>query len=374
MNLNIKSFTTLVTDQVTAIQAKSALLVDLTIGSLLRAIVESNSGVLLWLQQLIVNLLVITRAATCAGSDLDTWLADYGFTREPATYATGPVTFSRFTATNAALITIGSQVTTNDGTQTYNVILDTGNANYSAAQGGYVVAAGVASVIVPVQAVTAGAAGNASAGTVTTVVGSIPGIDTVNNANAFANGADAESDDAARARFRLWIASLSKATLSAIEYAIASVKQGVSYKVVENQNYAGATQYGYFYAVVDDGSGAPSSAFLSSVYTAIDAVRGATVTFSVFGPTVVTANIAMTITTDPSVTHSDIVALVNTAITNYIATLTLGQSLPLTKLSAVAYDASTYVTNVTNITINGSSSDLAATVKQVIRAGTVVVS
>ncbi|WP_392336324.1 baseplate J/gp47 family protein [Pantoea stewartii] len=135
MNLNIKSFTTLVTDQVTAIQAKSALLVDLTIGSLLRAIVESNSGVILWLQQLIVNLLVITRAATCSGSDLDTWLADYGFTREPATYATGPVTFSRFTATNAALITIGSQVTTNDGTQTYNVILDTGNANYNACAG-----------------------------------------------------------------------------------------------------------------------------------------------------------------------------------------------------------------------------------------------
>jgi len=374
VNLNIKSFTTLVTDQVTAIQAKSVLLVDLTIGSLLRAIVESNSGVILWLQQLIVNLLVVTRAATCSGSDLDTWLADFGFTREAATYATGAVTFSRFTATNAALIPVGSQVTTNDGTQTYSIIADTNNAAYIASQSGYLVAAGLPSVVVPAQALTAGAAGNASSGTISTIVGSIPGIDTVNNANAFVNGADAESDDAARARFRLWIASLSKATLSAIEYAIASVQQGVSYKVVENQNYAGATQYGYFYAVVDDGSGAPSNAFLSSVYTAIDAVRGATITFNVFGPTVVTANIAMTITTDPSVTHSDIVALVNTAITNYIATLTLGQSLPLTKLSAVAYGASSYVTNVTNIAINGSSSDLAASVRQVVRAGTVVVS
>ncbi|RRW77602.1 baseplate protein [Pantoea dispersa] len=374
MALNIKSFTTLVTDQVTAIQAKSALLVDLSIGSLLRAIVESNGGVVLWLQQLIVNLLVITRAATSSDSDLDSWFADYGFTREPATYATGTVTFSRFTATNAALIPVGAQVTTNDGTQTYNVIADTTNAAYSPSQSGYVVAAGTASVNVPVQAASAGAAGNASAGTVTTVVGSISGIDTVNNANAFANGADAESDDDARARFRLWIQSLSKGTNAAIEYAIASVQQGVTYKVVENQNYAGATQYGYFYAVVDDGSGSPSSTFLDSVYTAIDAVRGFTISFNVFGPTVVTANIAMTITTDPSVTHSDIVALVNTAITNYIATLSLGQFLPITKLSAVAYEASTYVTNVTNITINSATSDLTATVKQVIRAGTVVVS
>ena len=374
MNLNIKSFTTLVTDQVTAIQAKSALLVDLSIGSLLRAIVESNGGVILWLQQLIVNLLVITRAATCSGADLDTWFADYGFTREAATYATGIVTFSRFTATNAALIPVGAQVTTNDGTQTYNVVADTTNPAYSAAQSGYVVAAGTASVNVPVQAAAAGSDGNASAGTVTTVVGSIPGIDTVKNANAFANGADAESDDDARARFRLWIQSLSKATKAAIEYAIASVQQGVTYKVVENQNYAGTTQYGYFYAVVDDGSGAPSSTFLSSVYLAIDAVRGFTVSFGVFGPTLVTANVAMTITTDPSETHSDIVTIVNTAITNYIATLSLGQALPITKLSAIAYGASSYVTNVTNITINSSASDLTATVKQVIRAGTVVVS
>ncbi|VTP12708.1 Baseplate J-like protein [Phytobacter ursingii] len=374
MNLNIKQFSDLVTDQVTAIQAKSALLVDLTIGSLLRSIVESNSGVVLWLQQLIVNLLVVTRAATCSGTDLDTWFADFGFTREAATYATGNVTYSRFTATNAALIPVGSQVTTNDGTQTYNVIADTTNAAYDATQSGYVVAAGIASVVVPVQASTAGAAGNASAGTVTTIVGSISGIDTVNNANAFANGADAESDDNARTRFRLWIASLSKATLAAIEYAISSVQQGVSYKVVENENYAGTTQYGYFYAVVDDGSGSPSSTFLSSVYSAIDAVRGLTISFNVFGPVVVTANVSMTITTSSGATHSDIVALVHTAITSYLATLTLGQSLPVSKLAALAYDASTYVTNVTNIQINSSTADLTATAKQVIRAGTVTIS
>lgn len=374
MDLNIKSFSDLVTDQVTAIQAKSALLVDLTIGSLLRSIVESNSGVVLWLQQLIVNLLVVTRAATCSGTDLDTWFADFGFTREAATYATGNVTYARFTATNAALIPVGSQVTTNDGTQTYAVIADTTNAAYDATQSGYVVAAGVASVVVPVQASTAGAAGNASSGTVTTIVGSISGIDTVNNASTFANGADAESDDDARARFRLWIASLSKATLAAIQYAISSVQQGVSYSVVENQNYSGATQYGYFYAVVDDGSGSPSSTFLSSVYSAIDAVRGATISFNVFGPVVVTANVSMTITTSSGVTHSDIVALVHTAITSYLATLTLGQSLPVSKLAALAYDASSYVTNVTNVQINSSTADLTATAKQVIRAGTVTIS
>ena len=70
MALNIKSFSDIVTQQVTAIQAKSTQLLDFAIGSILRSIVESNSGVILWLQQLIVNLLVITRVSTCSGADL----------------------------------------------------------------------------------------------------------------------------------------------------------------------------------------------------------------------------------------------------------------------------------------------------------------
>lgn len=374
MALNIKSFSDIVTQQVTAIQAKSTQLLDFAIGSILRSIVESNSGVILWLQQLIVNLLVITRASTCSGAYLDTWFADFGFYREPAVSATGNVTFSRFTATNAALIPTGSQVQTTDGTQSFLVVVDTSNPAYDSTQSGYVVPASTASVTVPVSAVTAGSAGNASANTVTVIVGSIPGIDTVTNASSFTNGADAESDDAARTRFQLWVASLSKATKSAIEYAISSVQQGVSYQVVENQSYAGATQYGYFYAVVDDGSGSPTSAFLDTVYTAIDAVRGFTITFGVFAPVVVTANVSMTITTSPSAVHGDITALVNAAIANYISTLTLGQSLPVTKLASLAYGASPYVTNVTNITINGLTADLTATVKQVIRAGTIVIS
>lgn len=374
MAINGKDFPTLVSDQVTAIQAACSKIVDFSIGSLCRSIVESNSGVVLWIQKLILDLLIVTRAATSSGDYLDSWFADFGFSREAATYATGSPTFSRFTATNSALIPVGQQIQTADGTQTYSVIADSTNSAYDATQSGYVVGAGTASITVPVRADTAGAAGNAAASTVTVIVGAIPGIDTVTNANAFANGADAESDDDARARFRLWIASLSKATLSAVEYAIASVQQGISYKVVENQNYAGAEQYGYFYAVVDDGSGSPSSTFLDSVSSAIDAVRGITISFNVFGPVIETANIALTITTDPSVTHSDIVALVNTAITDYIATLGLGDALPVTKLASLAYGASTYVTNVTNITINGSSADLTATAQQVIRAGTVTVS
>lgn len=374
MALNIKSFTDLVSEQVTAMQAAATGLVDLAIGSILLSICESNAGVAQWIQQLIVNLLVITRAATCSGSDLDSWMADFSFSRLSAVQATGQVIFSRFTATNQALIPVGSQVTTTDGTQAFTVTTDTANAAYDPTQLGYVIAAGVSSLSVPVQANTAGSAGNAQAGTVTIISGSIQYVDTVTNAVTFSNGADAETDDAFRSRFVLWIASLSKATKAAIGYALSSMQTGVTYTLTENVAYNGTAQPGYFYAVVDDGSGSPSSTFIGQAYSAIDAVRGFTITFGVFPPVLVSANVSMVITTDPSGNHSAIVALITSALQSYIASLSLGQLLPYTQLATIAYGASSLVTNVSSVTLNSGTSDLAASGQQVIRAGTISVS
>lgn len=373
MALNILDFATIVRNQVTAMQGRAAGLVDLTIGSLLRSVFEANAGVVQWIQQLIVNLLVTTRAATCSGSDLDSWMADYSFYRLSASQSVGIVTFSRFTATNQAFIPIGTIVTTTDGTQQYTVVADTTNPAYSALLAGYTVAANVVSINVSVLANTAGSAGNALAGTVTVISGGIQYIDTVTNNANFTGGLDAESDNAFRARFVLWVSSLSKATKAAIGYAISSMATGVSYTLTENQDYSGNLKNGYFYAVVDDGTGVPTSTFLSSAYNAIDAVRPFTVTFGVFAPVVVTANVVMTLTVDPSAVRSSVVALVQTAVQSYINSLSLGQLLPYTQLAAVAYAASPYVLNVSAITLNGTTADLSATNKQVIKSGTVTV-
>ncbi|WP_314154177.1 baseplate J/gp47 family protein [Rouxiella badensis] len=375
MALNIKTFATLVSDQVTALQGAAAGLVDTAIGSILRSILESNSAVAIWIQQLIVNLLVTTRAATSSGDDLDSWMADFSFTRLAATAATGQVVFSRFTATNQAVIPVGTQVSTTDGSQAYLVTTDTTNAAYDPTLAGYLIAAGVTSVRVPVQAVTAGAAGNALEDTITVISGSVQYVDTVTNPVTFGTGEDAESDTDFRARFVLWIASLSKSTLSAIGYALSSMQNGVTYTLTENQTYSGLSQPGYFYAVVDDGSGAPSSTFLGQAYSAIDAVRGFTVTFGVFAPARVTANIAMTITLSAPAVRAEVVALVDAALEAYVAGLALGQTLPFTQLATIAYGASPYVTNVTGVMLNGSlADDLTATASQVIRAGTISVS
>jgi uncharacterized phage protein gp47/JayE len=369
MALNIKDFATIVSDQVTAIQATSARLIDTTIGSIIRSVTEANAAVVLWIQSLLIALLATTRASTSTGVDLDSWMADYSVTRLPAVAATGNVTFSRFTATNPATIPVGAMVQTGDGSQVFQVVADTTNIAYS--NGAYTLAAGVSSLAVKVQAVTAGVGNNVVIGAINTLATAISGVDTVTNAAAFTNGADAESDAALRARFVSYVASLSKGTKDAIGYAITSLQTGLTYTLVENQTYGGATDYGYFYVVVDDGTGTPGSTLLNSVANAIDRVRPVTSRFGVFAPVVQIANASMSATIASGYDAAATKLLVKNAVTNYINALGLGQPLVYTRLLQVAYNASPGVTNITGLLVNGGTADIAATAQQVVKAGTI---
>jgi uncharacterized phage protein gp47/JayE len=373
MALATQDFTTLVRNMVAAVQAGASTLLDMTAGSVLRAVIEAVASVLLWLQSLILQVLALTRAATSADADLDSWAADFGQTRLGADTATGTVTFSRYSPGQQAVVPLNTSVQTGDGSQVFVVALDITNPAYNAALGGYVLAVGTASVTVPVQAVTPGSGGNVLAGAVSVLGQAIPAIDTVSNAAAFANGADAETDAAFRTRLIAWFGSLSKATKTAVSYAVASVQQGLQVQIVENQQYSGLTDNGYFFTVVDDGSGFPSSTLLSTVNAAIEAVRGFGIRFGVFAPVVVTANVTMVITTAAGTAHATVVGQVGTALATFLNTLPLGASLPYTQLAALAY-AVTGVTNVTGVLINGATADINISVKQVIKAGTLVVS
>ena len=144
MRLSLQTFSTLVQNMAAAVQASTTQLLDLTVGSTLRAVLEANASIALWMQWLILQVLRMTRAATSSEADLDSWMADYSLTRLPAVAATGVVTFSRFTPTLAALIPTGALVRTDDGTQTFQVVEDMANAAWLASSSGYMMAADVA--------------------------------------------------------------------------------------------------------------------------------------------------------------------------------------------------------------------------------------
>jgi uncharacterized phage protein gp47/JayE len=370
MTIQTQTFSQIVANAVAAVQGVATQLVDMSVGSVLRSFVEANAAITVWMQGIALQIASLTRFATSNTSDADSWAADYGFTRLSAQAATGPVTFARFTPTNQAVIPAGTVVQTADSTQKYTVVADTTQSAWNATLNSYVMAAGISSCTATVVNQVSAAAGNSAAGAINTIGSSLPGVDTVTNAAGFTNGADAESDTAFRTRFVSYINSLSKATKAAIGNAILSIQQGINYTLTEGFTYAGVAQLGYFYVVVDDGSGSPSGTFISTVSNAIDAVRPVGSTFGVFAPVLLTANVAMTLTTASGYTHSVVVAAVQAALQSYINALPIGGTLPFSRLSQIAYATSPGVTNVTGVFLNSGTADMTPTNQQTIKVGT----
>jgi len=126
------------------------------------------------------------------GSDLDAFCALFGIYRLAARRGSGSVTFTRTgAATATAFIPVNTQV----------------NSNTSPSQGfltltGAIMAPGVTSVTVPVQAIIAGPDGNVGPGLVTRISSPLAGISGVTNTEALTGGAIQEGDEDLRNRFR----------------------------------------------------------------------------------------------------------------------------------------------------------------------------
>jgi uncharacterized phage protein gp47/JayE len=373
MQLSLRSFSTLVQSMAAAVEASTTQLLDLTVGSALRAILEAHASVGLWMQWLILQVLQTTRAGTSTGADLDSWMADMTLTRLPATPATGTVTFSRFTPGMTALIPAGAMVKTVDGSQAFVVTADTIQPSWSAASNGYILPTGVPSIDVPVAAQVAGSTGNVQPGAISMLASAIPGVDSVINSIAFQNALDAESDDDFRARFRNFLASRSRATTLAVGYAISGIQQGLNYSIVENVDPSGQPRMGSFVVSVDDGSGSPATTLLTVVQAAIDAIRPVGSIFAVQPPTITQAAVSLTIAVADGTAKAPVQAQVADAIGTYIDNLSIGAALPLTKLAQIAYSASPSVINVTGLTVNGANADITVSAFGVIKAGLIAV-
>lgn len=367
MQLRLRDFASLVAGGAASVQGASRALIDLSVGSVLRAVLEANASLALWLQWLIVQVLGMTRAATSEGADLDSWMADFGLARLPAVAAAGQVRFARFATTEAALVPAGALVRTGDASQGFVVTEDAAHPAWSAGQGGYVLGAGVGSVVVPVRAETAGAAGNVLAASISLIADALAGVDTVANDTPLTGGLDAETDAALRARFRDYLASLSRATPVAVGYAVASLRQGLRWRI------SGDVGTGFFTVTIDDGTGAPAPALLAQAGTAIEAVRPVGTGFAVQAPALTAANVALAISTEGA-PHVEVAAAVQQAIVAHVAGLGIGEALRWSRIAQLAYGASAHVANVTGVLVNGGTADLVPGAAGVVRPGTVLVS
>lgn len=256
-------------------------------GDALYATMQAVAAQMVFLQALATIVNAVARVSTCGmvngvqvtpSSDVDSFFAQFNFPRLPASKAEGPEVMSKLTpATTNVLVSPGAIVQTIGGAIQYGAIADTTRSAWNPGLNAYVLAPGQSSMTISVQALIAGAASNVAANALNQLGSPIPGIDTVNNTVAINNGANAESDDAYRARFVNYLNSLARATFGAISSAIAGVGQGIDFNLIENVNFNDVQAFGQFLAVVDNGTGSPPASLILAVQQAIELVRGFTI-------------------------------------------------------------------------------------------------
>jgi uncharacterized phage protein gp47/JayE len=360
MNLPTRSFTDITRDMSAAITASAGKLIDLSVGSVLRAIIDANAAIVLWVQWLVLLTLQTTRAATSSGSDLDTWMADFSLLRLPAVAATGVATFSRYSATVATNVPTGTIIKTTDGSVSFTVAPDPSNPAWLVSSGSYFVSVGVTAIDLPIIAASGGAVGNVLPQTITVLASAVPGIDFVDNENQTSGGGDPESDADFRVRFANFFAARSRATIDAIGYAISQVGANLTYLIQENVDASGTFRPGNILIVVDDGSGTLGQMLFESLSVAIEAVRPVGTIFSIQPPQVVEVQISLSMLLPLNVLASVVQNLVQSATQEYVNTLPIGGLLSATRISQLVYQVDSQIINISDISLNGLPGDLTA--------------
>src|SRR6202040_833106 len=111
----------------------------------------------------------------------------------------------------------------------------------------------------------------------------------------------------------------------------------IQFTVTEGYNYDGSYRQGYFFAVVDDGSGNPGPSFINAMLAAANAVRPLAIQADVFSPVIIWATVAMQITTAAGFDHNTLVSQVSELVATNINSLGLGVDLPYSILAGWAY-------------------------------------
>lgn len=370
MSVQFKTFNDFVGDMSTRWTAEVGVNPALVSGDPLLAIFQAVGTQMIFLENCLQQVILMARASTSTNGDLDTWMADFGLTRLPATEPDGQEVFNSLTpATSLIPIPVGTIVQTLGGAIQYQVVEDDTLPGWNKTLGAYAIPVGQTSVTVKVQSLNAGSVNNVQANQLVQMGSAIAGVSSVTNPEPITNGLDPETDAAFRQRFINFLASLSKATRDAILYCINAVQQGLHINLLDNMDPNGNTYPGFFTAIVDDGSGSPPTELMDKISAAINVTRAFTVNYVLIPPNVINAAIVIQVRTSLSPPDPDLQA-VATAILNYVDSLEVGESLLISELSCVALNASPTITNVNTggILINGQHADLAITGSQEVKA------
>jgi Baseplate J-like protein len=130
---------------------------------------------------------------------------------------------------------------------------------------------------------------------------------------------------------------------------------------------------GFFVVIVDDGSGYPSSALLSSVAGAVDLIRPVGTMFAILPPEVISVDVSLTAILMPDGNHIECVSNIQDRVSGYLGNLAIGKSAAITRVALSAYNADPGIENITGVLLNGIPTDLIPPPRGVIKAGRILV-
>jgi uncharacterized phage protein gp47/JayE len=298
-------------------------------------------------------------AETTFGEWLDLRAAEHGVVRLPATAATGQVTF---TGTNGTLIPGGTEVSTaaTEGVDAQSFITD---ADVTIA-GGEAIAA--------VTAALAGTAGNVGAGAIQVPVDVIAGVTGVTNAAGTTGGTDEETDAdlLERLLFKVRNPGTSGNIADYVTWALEAHEDVGGAAVVPLEGGAGTVTV----ALIDD-DGQPSAA---PVVTAVQnyiapggsnagtgkAPIGAAVTVEAADDVVI--NVAADLTIEAGYNQASVEAAVTEAVAAYLREIAFAtdNDVRIAKVTTAIIDTPG-VADATTVTLNGGTSNITITTKQV---------
>lgn len=341
------------------------------------AIAECTVSQVTVLQFLAGAVAAFSRAQTSTGADLDSFMAQFGFTREPAGAGIGTVVFSTAVpATQQIVIPVDTIVQTPGGQIQYKVIADNSNPSFNAGLNGYVIPIGQSSANVTVQATQAGTAFNVQNGQLTQILNTIFGISSVTNPSAIIDGTNIESDAAFRKRFVDWLNSLAKGTYQALLLALEDVAGLTKVALYENVKAIGSPPTSFIYpntphqyppmgnivAIVSDGSNSPPGSLIQAAWNAVNVTRAFGIMFQVLPPQIVNLNINVAVRINGNADQATVYTNIQNAIIAYVQALPIGQTVSGAQLTSIALGADPAVLNVqsgcSGLSVNNKVGDL----------------
>ncbi|MGE3549637.1 MAG: baseplate J/gp47 family protein [Geobacter sp.] len=199
----------------------------------------------------------------------------FGFSLQPATKASGMVTFTGTPTSSNITIPAGTLVSTTSTStpKTYATSQDV------------TMLIGQTTVQAPVVCTSPGVFGNTPSASITRMNTTINGITSVTNVAALNNGKDRETEDARRTRFNNYITTLTRGTKEAVMYgASTAALYDVSGAITEMVMFSNVVQpaeddpmqpAGEYYCYIYNGSGATSDALVTEAQKIIDGYTNA---------------------------------------------------------------------------------------------------